>query len=332
MKLSNNCKLLTFLIVACVPAMYSTAADLQPQHLVFASDPKFPSSEKSDSREPESITDKEVRSRWLIDAQYSSIADFRSQSGGAAAVPVMINGNLTASGRDSERSYIHAVLQNKLSNLYDYGLGNHDYDFNVASCTSCAAGSINDLKDRYWGKVENMDLAARASGLTKTWYGSLAYSKDFGDVHLVQLHNEPTYAVNFSTHSFINTTAYEITSSLNWLERDLQRARAQGKIILLNLHQPFHWPAKETEIMRFKKLIDDYGVTAVFSANAHKQSGKYESSNYIYGDIPLFMSGSATQQTWLYASVSPDRKQLTVNVIAGNDWRNPVATHTTPVK
>ncbi|MEJ5057964.1 MULTISPECIES: metallophosphoesterase family protein [unclassified Pseudomonas] len=332
MKLLNHLQLVSLLLFGSLPALYAVAAEPSPTHLVFASDPKFPSGEKSDNHEEESAADTETRSRWLIDVQYSSIADFRTQSGGAAAVPVMINGNLTAFGRDSERSYIKAVLQNKLGNVYDYGLGNHDYDFNVANCASCAAGSVDDLKDRYWGKVPNMDLATRASGLTKTWYGSLAYSKDFGDVHLIQLHNEPTYAVNFSTQSFISTTAYEITPSLDWLERDLQRARSQGKIILLNLHQPLSWPVKESEIMRFKKMIEDYGVTAVFSANAHKQTGMYEGSNYIYGDIPLFMSGSATLQSWLYASISADRQQMTVNVISANDWRNPVATHTIPVK
>lgn len=312
--------------------MQSSANDIVPRHLVFASDPKFPSSEKSDGGEAHSTSDKEERSRWLIDAQYNSIADFRKQSGGASAVPVIINGNMTASGQPGERAYISTVLQNKLSNLYDYGLGNHDYDFNVGRCASCAAGSVDDLKVRYWGKVANMDLAARASGLTKTWYGSLAYSRDYGDIHLIQLHNEPTYSINFSTHSLLQTTAYEITASLDWLERDLQQARAQGKIILLNLHQPFHWPVRETEIFRFTKMIEDYGVTAVFSANAHKRSGKYASSNYIYGDIPLFMSGSAVQQSWLFATVSADRTQLTVNVVAGNDWRNPVASHTVAVK
>ena len=312
--------------------MPSTANDTSPRHLVFSSNPKFPSSEKSDNGEVESTSNKEERSRWLIDAQYTSIAEFRKQSGGASAVPVMINGNMTASGQPGERAYINAVLQNKLSNLYDYGLGNYDYDFNVANCASCAAGSVEDLKDRYWGKVTNMDLAARASGLTKTWYGSLAYSRDYGDVHLVQLHNEPTYTVNFSTGSFFQTTAYEITASLDWLERDLQRARAQGKIILLNLHQPFQWTGRDTETFRFTQLIEDYGVTAVFSANANKRSGKYESSNYIYGDIPLFISGSAVQQSWLFATVSADRTQLTVNVVAGNDWRNPVATHIVLVK
>ncbi|MFU2328541.1 metallophosphoesterase family protein [Pseudomonas sp. NFX98] len=328
----NNGKLLALLILTCAPVMHSTANQFQPQHLVFASEPKFPSSEKSDKREPESSADKEARSRWLIDAQYSSIADFRNQSGGATAVPVMVNGNLTASGHNSERAYVHAVLQNKLNNLYDYGLGNHDYDFNVPGCPECAAGSIDDLKNRYWGKVDTMDLATRASGLTQTWYGSLAYSRDYGDVHLIQLHNEPTYAVNFSTRSLFKTTDYEITASLDWLEKDLQRARGQGKIILLNLHQPFHWPVQEREIIRFTRMLEDYGVTAVFSADANQQSGKYPTSNYIYGDTPLFMSGSATRQSWLSASFSADRTQMTVNVIAGNDWRNPVASHTVPVK
>ncbi|WP_150711656.1 metallophosphoesterase family protein [Pseudomonas fluorescens] len=333
MNLSNCIKRLSLLIVACsVTIMPVIASELNPHSIVLASSPKFPSSEKSENGDVESASDKQARSRWLIDAQYSSIADFRAQSGGTAAVPVMINGNLTATGEDSERSYIRSVLQNKLNNVYDYGLGNFDYDNNVAGRPEWAAGSVNELKDRYWGKVSNFDLAARASGMTKTWYGSLAYSRDFGDVHLVQLNNEPTYSVRFSTRALFNTTAYEITPALDWLERDLRQARAQGKIILLNLSQPFHWPVKEAEISRFTKMIEDYGVTAVFSANAHKRSGKYESSNYIYGDIPLFMSGSAVQQSWLFAALSTDRTQLTVKVVAGNDWRNPVATHTVPVR
>ncbi|WP_253277078.1 hypothetical protein [Pseudomonas fluorescens] len=172
MKLLSHLKLCVGMIFAgSLPAMYAVAVEPSPTHLVFASDPKFPSSEKSDSREDESAADTETRSRWLIDAQYSSIADFRTQSGGAAAVPVMINGNLTAFGRDSERSYIKAVLQNKLGNVYDYGLGNHDYDFNVATCSDCAAGSVDDLdtgeKCRTWTSLPGRQ-ASRKPG-TEAW-------------------------------------------------------------------------------------------------------------------------------------------------------------------
>ncbi|MDO7896770.1 phosphoesterase [Pseudomonas citrulli] len=297
----------------------------------MAASPKYPSSEKSESGAIESAGETASRSRGLIEAQYASIAEFRAQSGGPAAVPVMVNGNLTKTGHASERAYIKAVLQNKLNNVYDYGLGLHDYDFNVDSCAACAAGSVDDLKERYWGKVPNMDWSARASGLTKTWYGSLAYARDFGDIHLVQLHGQPTYSVNFSTHAVFNTTAYEITASLDWLERDLQQARAQGKIILLNLNQPFHWPALEADIARFKRMIEDHGVTAVFSSDGKSKHGLYP-HNYLYGDVPLFNSGSAARKTWLYVKVSDDRRHLTVNVVADNDWRNPVATHTIAVR
>lgn len=333
MKHLLNYKYLMFLLLAYgIPASHSIADESLPRHLVFAADPKYPSSEKSDRGEAQSISDKEDRSRWLIDSQYTSIADLRSQSGGASAVPVMVNGNMTATGDDYQRDYVKAVLQNKLSNLYDYGLGNRDYDPAFTGCMACAAASVDDLKNRYWGKVPNMDLGVSASGLTKTLYGSLAYSRDYGDVHLVQLHNDPAFSSRFADGSLFKTTVYEITPSLDWLERDLRQARTQGKIILLNLQQPFDWPVRETEIIRFRKIIEDFGVTAVFSANAHLRSGKYESGNYIYGDIPLFMSGSAAQQSWLHATLSEDRKQLTVNVIANNDWRNPVASHTIPVK
>lgn len=299
---------------------------------MFASNPNYPSSENSDKGQTESASDKEDRSRWLIDAQYTSIADLRNHFGGASAVPVMINGNMTASGESHQRSYIKAVLQNKLNNLYDYGLGRHDYDTSPSGCRECAAASVDDLKDRYWGKESSMDLAVRAVAFSKIVYGSLAYSRDYGDVHLVQLHNDPTFAAVFSTSSLFSSASYEITPSLDWLERDLRQARAKGKIILLNLNQPFHWPVTEAQIRRFTKIIEDYGVTAAFAANAGTPSGMYESSNYVYGEIPLFTSGSATQQSWLHATFSEDRKQLTVNVIANNNWRQPVASHTIPIR
>lgn len=66
--------------------MHSTASDIAPRHLVFASAPKLPSSEKSEKDEVESASGKEQRSRWLIDPQYTSIADFRRQPGAAMAL------------------------------------------------------------------------------------------------------------------------------------------------------------------------------------------------------------------------------------------------------
>jgi cytolysin (calcineurin-like family phosphatase) len=337
MKLYKRSKLFAYLaLLLVIPVVNGASSTDTPRHMVFVSDPQYPWTDKTDAREPESSSQAEKRSRWLIETQYDSIAEFRRNSGGASTVPVMINGDLTAFGHGDQRSYIKSTLDAKLHGLYDYGLGNHDYQNNVNDCrlNNCAAGSIDDLKNRYWGKIENMDLAARSSWPSTIYYGSLAYSKDFGDVHLVQLHNEPTYEVTFSSGVFLSPTVYEITPALDWLERDLRRAHAQGKIILLNLHKPAKWQGSDEQISRFRTMIEEYGVTAVFAGHEHEHAGwrGWWGREEIYGDVPVFLSGAASQQTWLFASLSEDRKELAISVVADNDWRNPREVEVIPVK
>ncbi|MFL1524255.1 hypothetical protein [Pseudomonas sp. O230] len=98
------------ILTLAVTATSSMASDFAPRHIVFASNPKFPSTEKSEKGEVESASNKEERSRRLIDAQYTSIADFRKQSGGAAAVPVMINGKPLAPVTNTEQLYSTSQL------------------------------------------------------------------------------------------------------------------------------------------------------------------------------------------------------------------------------
>lgn len=296
------------------------AVEELPEHLIFASDSQYPWSDLTDKN----ISDPNVekRSAELIDVQYSSIASFRKRYGGAVRVPVMINGDITSFGHRGERSFMQAVFEDKLEGLYDYGLGNHDYANNVDDCflNNCAAGSVSDLKDRYWGKVDSMDLAARASGLGTIYYGSLAYSKTFGDVHMVQLHKEPTYTVTF-TSGIVKTTTYEITDALDWLDKDLARARADGKIIILNMHKVYDWrKASAAQIKRFREMINTYKVTAVFGGHDHWGVGWYGRGEELFGEVPVFLSGSASQQTYLIASFIEDRQSLEISVVKGNNW------------
>ncbi|MVV48207.1 phosphoesterase [Pseudomonas sp. PB120] len=311
-------------------ASIAHSIESKPSHIVFASDPQYPWSDKTDRRESESHTELEQRAKWLLDAQYDSIADFRRRNGGSAMVPVMINGDITAFGHADQRSYVQQMLETKLQGLYDYGLGNHDYQNNVDDCflNNCAAGSIEDLKKRYWGKVGNMDLAARASGSTTLYYGSLAYSRDYGDVHLVQLHNEPTYSVAFSSGTIFNPKKFEITPALDWLERDLQQARAQGKIILLNMHKPNEFMGDWSQEKRFRDMIDKYEVTAIFAGHLHGSGG----STWYTSSVPGFISGSASQQTYLIASFSEDRKNLLVYGVENNQWQKRELIATLPVE
>ncbi|BBP60531.1 hypothetical protein PHLH4_41210 [Pseudomonas sp. St316] len=88
MKKLTCLKLLSALLLGCsVPLTHSLAADIPPSHIVLAASPKYPSSEKSENSETESTGDTASRSRWLIEAQYASIAEFRAQSGGRPQCP-----------------------------------------------------------------------------------------------------------------------------------------------------------------------------------------------------------------------------------------------------
>jgi cytolysin (calcineurin-like family phosphatase) len=323
MKLYGNSSFLVVMTLLLItPLVCDVALAQTPRHMVFVSDPQYPWSDLTDKDLPD--PNKEARSAELIELQYSDIASFRKLNGGAARIPVMINGDITAFGHGGERSFMRSVFENKLEGLYDYGLGNHDYANNVDDCAlnNCAAGSINALKERYWGKVPSMDLAARSSGLGKIYYGSFAYSKSFGDVHMVQLNNEPTYAVNFSSGLAIAPTRFEITPALDWLESDLKRARAQGKIIILNMHKVYRWDGGDEQIARFRQMIEKYRVTAVFGGHDHWGAGGYfdwDKTQY-FGSVPVFLSGSASQQTYLIADLSVDQKSLTVHVVRNSNW------------
>ncbi|WP_309676387.1 metallophosphoesterase [Pseudomonas sp.] len=323
-----------FALCVVVPASHAATVEQMPGHLIFISDPQYPWSDLTDKNVPD--PNKDERSRELIGLQYSDVASFRQLNGGAARIPVMINGDITAFGHGGQRSYMKSVFEDKLGGLYDYGLGNHDYANNVddSFLNNCAAGSVNDLKARYWGKASSMDLSVRGAVLGASHYsGSLAYSKDFGDVHMVQLNNEPTYAVKFSGGNPITPTVYDITPSLDWLERDLKAAREQGKIIILNMHKVFDWAGSDEQIARFRGMIAKYQVTAVFGGHDHFVSGSYYSGTKhdYFGQVPVFMSGAASQQTYLIASFSRDRKELNVNVVRNSNWPSRKLDKTIPV-
>jgi cytolysin (calcineurin-like family phosphatase) len=333
MKLLINNWLAHFALVLAGALGSSVVFAETPQHMVFASDPQYPWSDLTDKGG--SDPNKEARSKELIELQYSDIASFRALNGGAHRIPVMINGDITAFGHRNERSYMRGVFETKLLGRYDYGLGNHDYANNVDDCflNNCAAGSIVELKERYWGKADSMDLGIRSSGLGKIYYGSLAYSKNFGDVHMVQLHNEPTYAVDFSSGNPLAPTAFEITPALDWLERELRTARQQGKIIILNMHKVYDWNGTAEQIARFQQMIETYRVTAIFGGHNHLGAGTWFDwgKSERFGNVPVYLSGSASQQTYLIASFSDDKQSLDISVVRNSNWPSRKVIQTIPV-
>jgi cytolysin (calcineurin-like family phosphatase) len=309
-------------------APFAWASEGAPHHMVFASDPQYPWTEKSDSGEDESSAEFEKRAKWLVETQFASIAQFRNEMGGQATVPLMINGDMTAFGHGWQRSFVGSMLKKHFGDDFLYGLGNHDYQNNVNDCfsESCAAGSIVDYRDHHVDKVDEFDLQVTGSFLSRHYLGSLAYSKNIGEVHLVQLNNEPTYEVKIS-HA-LNSTTFDIKQSLDWLEVDLRTARTQGYAIIINMHKPYEWSGSWDQEKRFRAMIEKYQVTAIFAGHFHADGG---SKTYM-GSVPMFLSGAASQQTYLTASFSKDRKTLEVSLVEANQWRKRTPVATVPVK
>lgn len=299
-----------------------------PQHMVFASDPQYPWTDKTDNNEFETDADFEKRAKWLVEAQFGSIADFRNKMGGQTQVPLMINGDMSAFGHGWQRSYINSMLNKYFNKEYLYGLGNHDYQNNVDDCFSnnCAAGSIVEFQEHHAGVVDRFDLKITGGIFNRLYSGSLAYSKNIGEVHLVQLNNEPTYEARIS--HFLNPTTFNITHALDWLETDLDIARAQGYAIIINMHKPIDWQGNWSQERRFRDMVEKYKVTAIFAGHLHWDGG----TTLNMGSVPAFLSGSASQQTYLIASFSSDRKQLHVYLVENNQWQKRELVATVPVK
>lgn len=289
-----------------------------PKHMVFASDTQYPWTDKTDRGDFEADSEFEARSKWLVETQLASIADFRNQHGSIEQVPLMINGDITAFGHGWQRSFMKEMLNKHFKGEYLYGLGNHDYENNVDDCftNSCAAGSIVEFKEHHEGRVDSFDLQITSGFLSKTYSGSLAYSKNIGEVHMVQLNNDPSYTTRIA-HP-LNPTTFQINDALDWLETDLRIARASGYAIIINMHKPFGDKVSPEQNKRFLDMINKYQVTAIFAGHLHRDGG----DAYWKGSVPMYLSGSTSQQTYLTASFTDDRKQLEIYLVKNNQWRD----------
>ena len=94
------------------------------------------------------------------------------------------------------------------------------------------------------------------------------------------------------------------------------------------MHKPYDWAGSWDQEKRFREMIETYQVTAIFAGHFHAEGG----SKTNVGSVPMFLSGAASQQTYLTASFSRDRKQLEVSLVEANEWRKRTPVATVPVK
>lgn len=296
----------------------SLGAQAETQHFAFISDTQYP---WTDRDEPSNDA-RDRRSRELILEQGHATRAFRQAHGGLDKVPLFLNGDVTAFGHGWQRSFMFGEPFKKAyeRNVY-WLLGNHDYQNNVNDCASngCAADMITTMAshaDSYPYRV--FDYQVTDNGWARH-RGSLAYSIQFGQVLAIQLQNEPTYTTRFESHR----RTFDITPSLDLLEQELAWARAAGKDVILNMHKPpgSNWQGSYRD--RFGRLLAEYDdiVLAIFAGHLHHVAGKFT----MVGKVPVYLSGSTDQKTWLTAAYDTETRRLTVKTVRNNDWNNSIS-------
>ncbi|MDU8631145.1 metallophosphoesterase [Pseudomonas syringae group sp. 243L2] len=312
------------------------------RHIIFASDPQYPWSKDKKNTEdslgalPHQQSQgvllqsrssvNEVSTEDLIRNQYSAIQKWRAGAmGGTGNNPVIINGDMTAFGHGEERAFLYGTLDSILSTNWYFGLGNHDYKNNIDSCENngCARDSMEDLAGRMGGN--RMDYSVNESGFihtTKKYSGSFAYFKDFGRVRYIQLNLDPSYTNWFYSSGVWTTNEFDILSPVEngWLENLLIQARDNRTFVIIGMHDAEEWtrtsdPRTQAILTKFRKLLKEYDVSAIFAGHFHTAAGIYPSP---YEGVPVFLSGSATEETFLIADIDESSRKISVWLVRNN--------------
>lgn len=261
-------------------------------------------------------------SRWksVIGSASSTIVSEIQGQTYATVTPLLVNGDMTEFGHGKERESMQAMMNHIVSKqpgaVMLPGLGNHDYDQNVGECANngCARDAVCDqiawsqaIKD----KSSGVSFDYKWDRGSRTHSGSLAYSLDIGKLHIVQLNTEPTYTVNFSTGGFGvpgDKTYFTITSSLDWLARDLREASARGQYSIVNMHRRHGWKNNAAKDGRFKEIIEANKVIGVFAGHLHGVLGK---ANNI-GKVPVFQTGGMLNEALMSLNLKWDTNMAEV--------------------
>lgn len=288
-------------------------------------------------------TDKECQKASAKDIgdYFNSMASLKKESEGRDIAGVFINGDLTEFGHDSELDGFTSLLRDGVSAMsaatsayssteppvgFFMGLGNHDYANNVNDCyaNNCAVNMVSFMQRKDWpgiikSYIANVDNNPVANG------SSLAYSVDINNVHFVILNNYPTYANSWAG---VAGNKYIILSSLNWLALDLDKARKANKFIIIAFHDPSEHFILDNNARRFKRLIEQFKVSAIFVGHFHWMNGENIYANKdIYGDVPVIQSGSAIYGQYTLVKFDTADKKMFLSVY---DAANGQATPATP--
>ncbi|KJH74014.1 metallophosphoesterase [Pseudomonas sp. ES3-33] len=294
-----------------------------PSYIVMTSDPQYP---WTDKKEDEKGNEKELSAAY-IHAQYRDVNSFRS-SHPALDIPVYVNGDITAFGHGDQLSFMKKRFKEYFNNKVYLGLGNHDYENNVNDCANngCARDSVltylrmtKDLIAR--GNIDYRSSTG-AGKFRESYAGSFAHSEWHNNLHVVQANNYPVYATKFETGvSHVNKKQFNINSSWNFIDNKMAFASNWGKVNILVTHKPNGWKNfSAADAEAFRAMMKKHKVAAVFAGHFHEDHGIYDNANY-FGDTPVFLSGSASYETYLIVESLPEQKKLRVFSVRNNNHK-----------
>lgn len=312
--------LASIVLVSLLP-FASIASAGTTQVMIVTSDPQYPWTERNDFNMPQTDEERDRRSEALITEQYRSIAAYRAARPGQD-ISVIVNGDLTAYGHGWQRSVMETLYPILGDNVF-LGIGNHDYDNNVrkadgSGCynNGCARDSIQDLvrNVRRNRSVVSFDWSTYPHTFGTSYEGSLAYAftaPGFSRALQVQLNNYPEYEVGFDTTEGIRQARYDIVPSLGWLKAILADVlpKPSYDFAIAHMHMP---PRGNGD---FAQLLAGNNVVAVFAGHYHKTMGRDGSA----GGVPVFLSGSASQRTYLIVEHDVDEAVLRVYGVRDNE-------------
>lgn len=209
------------------------------------------------------------------------------------------------------------------------GLGNHDYDMNVDDSGDQLPPS--DMVDFLISNIEannvtNKDFLCvdsyEGASLCRTITGSLSYSFDIYNVHFVQLNNYPGFTVDWSSYISRYARRYRVTikDCYDWLKADLNKARNEGKAIIVCQHQLWFDSDNQNIVSireKYINLYNEYGVSAVFVGHEHKYFGAVR--NYKNLKCPAFYCGATSQCNYILIEVDSETCKLKVQGVSSLD-------------
>ncbi|ANH69583.1 hypothetical protein ABE85_21980 [Mitsuaria sp. 7] len=213
-----------------------------------------------------------------------------------------LNGNLTASGRDDQWTFIEGELK-RLEMPALLALGDRDYQNQVDGCGpyECLHRNV-DVLQRHLPADANLDLDVREylNGTNvREQRGSLGWSVRRNGVHFVTVNLAPRHAARSSRYIWqkARTEIVELISPLPWLAQDLRKARAAGLPIVV-LYPGGMDNASDPSFLTFMSLLEQYEVGALFMGGHAPEGGSPPPP----GKIRTFFSSADSPQTHLYVA------------------------------